>query len=172
MINVMTLQTTQNALRWGYRTAILLLLVFAGSASALRAQAHEHGAMHAADSTDVVQAAKRFTEALATGDSTTIAAMLLPEAVILEGGGVEDRHHYLEHHYPSDVRFLQAMAREPKSRQAHMVGDVAYVASTSRLHGTYRDRDVDLSSAELMVLRKTAEGWKVAAIHWSSRSNE
>ncbi len=166
----MTLQTTQGALQSAFRAAILLLMLFSNSAMAVRAQAH--GAMHAADSTDVVRAVERFTEALATGDSTTVATMLVSEAVILEGGGVEDRHHYLEHHYPSDVRFLQAMAREPKSRQAHMVGDVAYVASTSRLHGTYRDRDVDLSSAELMILRKTAEGWKVAAIHWSSRSND
>lgn len=62
------------------------------------------------------------------------------------------------------------MTREPKVRQVHMVGDVAYVATTSRLHGSYRDRDIDLSSAELMVLRKT--GWRVAAIHWSSRTNE
>jgi ketosteroid isomerase-like protein len=147
-------------------------LLLIGSASVLRAQAHEHGAMHTSDSTNVVQAVERFTAALAMGDSTTVATLLLPEAVILEGGVVEDRHHYLDHHYPSDARFLQAMTRDPKAQQIHVVGDVAYVASTSRLHGSYRDRDIDLSSAELMVLRKTGEGWRVAAIHWSSRTNE
>lgn len=169
---MMMLHTISGTLGSSSRAVILFLLLLMGLASTLRAQVHEQDAMPASDSTEVVQAVERFTEALAMGDSTTVATLLLPEAMILEGGVVEDRHHYLGHHYSSDVRFLQAMTRDPKARQVHVVGDVAYVASTSRLHGSYRDRDIDLSSAELMVLRRTIEGWRVAAIHWSSRSTE
>ncbi len=167
----MTRQTTRITWKTAHGAAVLLHLLFAGSAAPVRAQAHDHGAADAADSTEVVQVVERFTEALATGDSMAVSAMLLPDALILERGGVESRHHYLGHHYPSDARFLQAMTREPILRKPYVVGDVAYVVSTTRLHGAYRDRSVDLNSSELMVLRKTTEGWAISAIHWSSRSN-
>lgn len=143
-----------------------LLALLAGTASTLHAQGHQH----AADSADVVQTVERFHEALVAGDSTGVANLLLPEAVVLEAGGRETKTEYLSHHFHSDGAFLRAMTREPGSREIHIAGDAAWVASTSRLHGAYRDRSRDLSSAELMVLRRTPEGWRVAAIHWSSRA--
>lgn len=150
--------------------AAVMLVLIIGPASPLHAQDHDHAAMHAADSAEVVQTVERFQEALVAGDSTGVAKLLLPEAVILEAGGRETKTEYLSHHFHSDGAFLGAMTREPGSREVHITGDVAWVTSTSRLHGTYRDRRRDLSSAELMVLRRTPEGWRVAAIHWSSRA--
>ena len=119
--------------------------------------------------------ADRFHTALAAGDRAAVEALLLPDAVVLEGGKTESRTEYFGHHFGSDAAFLAAVEREPLTRETEVAGDAAWVASTSRLHGTYDGRDLDLDSAELLVLRRDAsapDGWRVAAVHWSSRSRE
>lgn len=119
--------------------------------------------------------ADRFHRALAAGDRAAVEALLLPDAVVLEGGKSESRTEYFGHHFGSDAAFLAAVEREPRMRETEVAGDVAWVASMSRLHGTYDGRDLDLDSAELLVLRRDAaapDGWRVAAVHWSSRSRK
>jgi ketosteroid isomerase-like protein len=51
-------------------------------------------------------------------------------------------------------------------------GDVAWVVGTSTTRGEYRGRPVDSAGAELMVLTRTPQGWRIAAIHWSSRRRQ
>ncbi len=123
-----------------------------------------------ADSLAVADVVELFQAALAAGDSAVVAGLLAAEAIILESGGQETKEEYLSHHFHSDAAFLGATTREPATSQLRLAGDAAWVASISRTHGTFRDRDIDLNSAELMVLRRTPEGWRIAAIHWSSRS--
>ena len=36
--------------------------------------------------------------------------------------------------------------------------------------GSYRDRPINAAGAELMVLVRTPVGWRITAIHWSSRN--
>jgi ketosteroid isomerase-like protein len=50
-----------------------------------------------------------------------------------------------------------------------VAGDVAYSVATSTTKGTYQGRAVDSQGAELIVARRANGGWKIAAIHWSSR---
>lgn len=126
----------------------------------------------ASDTAAVRAVAARFHEALAAGDSSAVADLLAPDAVVLESGGTETREEYLSHHFHSDAAFLGAVAREPDGMQWYLAGESAWAASTSRLHGRYRDRDVDVNSAELLVLRRTESGWRIAAVHWSSRSRQ
>ena len=64
--------------------AAFMLVLFVGPSSPLYTQEHDHTAMHAADSAEVVQTVERFQEALVAGDSTGAANLLLPEAVILD----------------------------------------------------------------------------------------
>lgn len=119
--------------------------------------------------------ADRFHTALAAGDRAAVEVLLLPDAVVLEEGKSESRTEYFGHHFGSDAAFLAAVEREPLVRETEVAGDVAWVASTRRLHGTYDGRQLDLDSAELLVLRRDAsapDGWRVAAVHWSSRSRK
>jgi ketosteroid isomerase-like protein len=116
--------------------------------------------------------AERFSAALAAGDRAEVEALLLPEALVLESGLIETREEYFGHHFSADVAFLAAMEREEGSRTTRVAGDAAWVASTARLHGTMGTRTIDIDSAELLVLRRTAAGWRIAAVHWSSRSRE
>lgn len=123
------------------------------------------------DTAAVQQTVARFHEALAQGDSATVAQLLLEEVIILEGGRRESKAEYLGHHYGRDVAFLQAMQRRIVWQQVRVAGELAYVSTVSRLQGTFRERSYDLSSAELLVLHRTPDGWRIGAIHWSSRSN-
>ena len=124
------------------------------------------------DSARVAEVVERFRRALVAGDSAAVAEMLLPEALVLEGGGVETKREYLGHHFHADHAFLENMAVTTQKQRVHIESGAAWVSSARRMKGTYEERDLDLASAELMVLRRTPKGWKISAIHWSSRSRE
>ncbi|PAP74625.1 DUF4440 domain-containing protein [Rubrivirga marina] len=104
--------------------------------------------------------ADRFHAALAAGDRAAMEALLAPDAVVLEGGGHESRAEYLSHHFARDAEFLSGTAPEPLYRRTGVAGDAAWVASTQRLG--------DVEMAELLVMKRTPDGWRVAAVHWSS----
>ena len=109
---------------------------------------------------DASATADRFHAALASGDRAAMEAILAPDAVVLEGGAHESRAEYLSHHFARDVQALAGAAPEPLYRRTGVAGDAAWVASTQRV-GT-------ATIAELLVMKRTPDGWRVAAVHWSS----
>lgn len=121
------------------------------------------------DSAAVVEVIELYHEALAAGDSATAISLLAPGALILESGGMETREEYESHHLPADIRFARAVARERGPIHVRVQGDVAWAASVSRSVGTYGQREIDARGAELMVLRRASDRWRIEAIHWSSR---
>ena len=123
-----------------------------------------------ADAEDVTQTTfVNALRALERGDSAAAVALLAPDAVILESGGLETVAEYRAHHLASDIEFAKAVPETRSAIQVAVRGDVAWAASTTTSKGTFRGRAVDSSGAELMVLTRTADGWRIAAIHWSSR---
>jgi ketosteroid isomerase-like protein len=124
----------------------------------------------ASDSAAVVAVVDRFHAALEAGDSATALALLTDDAIILESGGVETKEEYRGHHLPSDIAFAQAVPREAGPQRVVLREDVAWTTSTSIVRGTFRERPVNSRGAELMVLVRTPEGWRISAIHWSSRA--
>lgn len=83
---------------------------------------------------------------------------------------METRAEYRSHHLPGDIAFARAVPRERSDIRVHVQGDVAWAMSTSTVRGEFRGRAVDSQGAELMVLRRTGDGWQIAAVHWSSRA--
>lgn len=130
---------------------------------------HEHAATPA-DSAAVANAVHAFHEALARGDSVAVLALLTEDVQILESGGMEDRAEYRSHHLGADIEFARAVPSHRSGTSVRVVGDVAWAAGTSTTHGTFRGRDINSAGAELMVLVRTPQGWRIAAIHWSSRT--
>lgn len=124
------------------------------------------------DSAAVVATIERFHAALSAGDTIAARELLTDDATILESGGVETKAEYLSHHLPGDIAFARAVPRERGEIDVHLRGDVAWASSTSSVQGRFRDRDIDSMSAELMVLERGPEGWRIAAIHWSSRARQ
>jgi ketosteroid isomerase-like protein len=124
----------------------------------------------AADSTAVVAVMRQFRDALIGGDSAAAMALLHPDVRVLESGGIETRDEYAAHHLPADMAFLRAIPGTQDLVRLDVRGDVAWAASVSSQQGTFRDRQVNSRGAESMVLVRTPEGWRIAAIHWSSRN--
>lgn len=123
----------------------------------------------ASDTAAVHDVLRRFHEALARGDSAGALALLAEDAVILEAGGIESRAEYRAHHLPADIRFASAVPAKGGPLQVALAGDVAWVSSTSEVVGSFEGRAVNSVGAELAVLTRSADGWRIRAIHWSSR---
>jgi ketosteroid isomerase-like protein len=122
------------------------------------------------DSSAVVAVVARYHAAMAAGDSATALALLAPDAVVLESGGIETRDQYRAGHLPADVGFARAVASQRSAIRVTIRGEVAWASSTSTSAGEYRDRQINSRGAELMVLSREPDGWKIRAIHWSSRN--
>lgn len=119
--------------------------------------------------TNVLKALGEFKTAIVDNDSESATNLLANDALILEGTGVETKEEYLSHHFHSDGRFLKAMDREILSQKVTTEGSTAWVSTVSTMKGTYSEREIDMTSLELAVLKKEGDNWKIAAIHWSSR---
>ncbi len=123
-----------------------------------------------ADSAEIVGTVQRFHSVITAGDSLAALALLTEDAIVLESGGLETKAQFRDHHLPADISFAQSTKSE---RHAHSVtrrGDVSWVASTSNATGTFGGRAINSMGAELMVLVRTPSGWRISAIHWSSRA--
>lgn len=76
---------------------------------------------------------------------------------------------YRARHLPADIGFVRAIPEKRSAIRVRVAGDATRAASTSTAQMTFRGRSVDSSGAELMALERTTGGWRIAAIHWSSR---
>jgi ketosteroid isomerase-like protein len=124
------------------------------------------------DSASVVGVVASFHAALRTGDSTAALRLLDREAMILESGDAETRAEYRSHHLPEDIKFARTVQSKESILRVSVSGSVAWVASTTVNEGAFERRRVSSAGAELVVLKRTDAGWKIAAIHWSSRARK
>lgn len=122
------------------------------------------------DSVAVVAVVDRYHRALSDGDTVTALSLLANDVMILESGDVETRDEYRSHHLPADVQFARAVPSARGPVRVAIRGDAAWAISTSRTQGDYRGRTIDSQGAELLVVTREQEGWKIRAIHWSSHA--
>jgi ketosteroid isomerase-like protein len=122
------------------------------------------------DSAAVMTTVERFHAALAAGDSAAALGLLAPDVLVLESGVVQTREEYRSHHLAADIAFAAAVPSQRTMTRVMVKGDVAWVSSTSTTTGEYRGRAVNSQGAELVVLTRNAGGWRISAIHWSSRT--
>ena len=142
-----------------------------GTASLAQSNAAEAPAQPGRDSTAVADVVARYHRALANGDSAAALALLAPDAVILESGGMETRAEYRGHHLPADIGFARAVKSVRGAMRVVVQGDAAWATSTSTAQGEYQSRAINSAGAELMVLTRGPDGrWLIRAIHWSSRA--
>lgn len=120
---------------------------------------------------DPVAAVEAFHAALSAGSAEKVQALLDPRVLIMESGNVErSREEYASHHLPADLKFMSAVRFRLQRQTGDAAGDLAWVASEASLTGDPGGKPVDLVSTESLVLKKTAGGWKIVHIHWSSRN--
>lgn len=150
------------------RLLMLLAITTASAMSPLAAQQHQHAA--AGDSAAVAAVIDRYHRALGEGDSATALSLLANDVAILESGGMETRDDYRGHHLPGDIAFAMAVRSVRNPMRIVVRGDAAWATSTSTTQGDFRGRAINSAGAELVVLSREADGWKIRAIHWSSRT--
>ena len=110
-----------------------------------------------------------FHAALKRGDTRAALRLLAEDALIFEAGGVErGKAEYASHHLAADAAFSQAVPSTITRRAGEAAGNIAWIATEGRTTGTYKGKAVDRRTVETIVLRRTAAGWKIAHIHWSS----
>jgi ketosteroid isomerase-like protein len=141
----------------------------AGHAAGHAAQHAAHHGAQAGDSAAVAATVERYHAALATGDSAAALALLAPDALVHESGGVETIAEYRAHHLKSDIEFARAVKEGRTTLRVTVRGDAAWTSATSTAEGEFRGRPVKSMGTELMVLVRTPAGWRITAIHWSSR---
>lgn len=115
----------------------------------------------------VKAAAQGFAQALAKGDSVAALGFLHDEVLILEGGRAENKTQYRNGHLSADIRYLATVKSENTREGVTISGDTALYTRDSHVTGTSaRGTAIDRTSAESMVLVRTAQGWKIRHIHW------
>jgi len=153
------------------RAGLLALAAVAVLAMTTRTAAAQHDEHHTpTDSAAVVAVVMKYHDALATGDSAGALALLTDDAVILESGGVETRAEYRSHHLPADINHARSTKSQHSPVRVIVHHDMAWTASSSTSQGETNGRAINSTGAEMMVLVRTPEGWKISAIHWSSRT--
>jgi mono/diheme cytochrome c family protein len=144
------------------------------------AHQHEHGAdEHAAPSQKMpaatagaAAAVDRFQSLLAKGETAEAAKVLDGMVLIYESGEAErSRAEYAAHHLPADAAFLKGASVRVLSRTGNAVGDLAWIATESEIKKA-GSKPVNLVATEPKVLKRDANDWHIAHIHWSSRSGE
>jgi len=148
----------------------LFATVSSGRALAARGDPRGDVAFLRSDSADVAAALSRFHAALAAGDSATALTLLSPDLEVLESGGIESLADYRAHHLAADIEFARSVSSTRKLIRVTVRGDVAWVVSESTTQGQSAGRTINSVGAELAVLRRGTTGWRIAAIHWSSRN--
>jgi ketosteroid isomerase-like protein len=107
-------------------------------------------------------------EALKDGDRQKALEQLAGEVRVFEQGRLDrSRTEYAREHLAEDIAFAAATRRTVTQRAVKVHGEVAWVTSVNRARGRYRDRAVDFSTTETMVLDRTGERWRIVHIHWS-----
>jgi len=128
-------------------------------------------AVMSSEAQEAAKAVDAFHSKLTSGDGAAAAALLADDALIFESGRAErSRAEYASHHAGTDAAYAAAVPSKLTQRAGFIEGDTAWIVSESRATGTYKDKPVDRVTTETMILRKTAEGWRVVHIHWSSRA--
>lgn len=150
---------------YGWATASVMLGLVCGAPRARAA---------VSDSSSASAAVEKFHAALATGDSAGALELFAPDAIILESGDEETRAAYAAGHLREDIAFARTVKTVRGPAKVVVVGDVAWVSSTSTSRGEFNGHPINSAGAELMVLTRRKRGksgggeWRIRAIHWSS----
>ncbi len=124
------------------------------------------------DSAGAVAAVAQFHAALKDADSVRAVSLLAEDVMILESGAIQTRSDYLGHHLGADMKGSAGSKAERSVVRVSLAVGSAIVVSRSITPPTGAEGNTGSEMAELMVLSKTANGWQIRAVHWSSRKRK
>jgi ketosteroid isomerase-like protein len=110
-----------------------------------------------------------FYAAMKNGDRAAAMSHIAEDAVFVEGGRLETRKEYEDNHLPNDIGFEKQVTGKRGPWQITIEGDTAWAIATTDYDGIFDGAPVNFTSAQLAVLTRDAETWRIRSIHWSSR---
>ncbi len=126
------------------------------------------GATTAPDPAAIAAVAQKFHEALAAGEPDLVMSLLLPDALVIEGGVVQTRSEYEREHLGADIAYARAVPGKRLKVIFRQEDGVAWVTSTFHVAGKFEGRPVNSFTAETMIMTRTSAGWRIQSVHWSS----
>ena len=121
---------------------------------------------------DVAAVLESFYGAIKRGDSKAAMSVVAHDALFVESGKLETREQYEKNHLPADIDFEKQVTGKRDPLRITFKDDAAWVIATTTYDGKFEGAPVQFVSAQLMVLSKDADAWKIRSIHWSSRPLE
>ena len=122
-----------------------------------------------ADAARVVDA---FHAALKAGDTGKAASLMAPGVLVFEAGGAEtSKAAYAAQHLAADAAFEKTAVEEILRRTGAAVGHSAWIATEGRVQARTGEKVTDRLTTETMILSRTADGWRIVHVHWSSHAN-
>jgi ketosteroid isomerase-like protein len=118
---------------------------------------------------EVASVLESFYGAIKRGDAKAAMSVIAPDAMFVESGKLETRAEYEMNHLPADIDFEKQVTGTRDPLRITFAGDTAWVIATTTYDGKFEGAPVSFVSAQLMVLTKDADAWKIRSIHWSSR---
>lgn len=114
-------------------------------------------------------AAQRFLIALAQGNREVALEVLDERVTIFENGRAElSREEYAREHLAKDSEFLQSTKHSHLGHEVMDFGDHGVFLTRYRQTGERDGKAFAVLGATTMVLERTADGWRIVHIHWSS----
>ena len=124
-----------------------------------------------ADEAGLDAAVKAYQTAFDTNKPAEVMAFIADDALMMEAGIVQTRAEYEKEHLPADMDFGKGVTAKRAPDRRVVRGDTAWVTTQTQFTGTYQDKPVSFQGLELMVWSRELAGWRIRAIHWSSRRN-
>ena len=121
------------------------------------------------DSLAAVRVVEQFHAALTAADSARAVSLLADDVLIVESGHIQTRSEYLGGHLGADMKGSQGSKSVRTVVKVTIVGSAAFVVSKTVSPPTSAPGSTGSELAELMVLSTTSAGWRIRAVHWSSR---
>lgn len=112
-----------------------------------------------------------FHLSMREGNTARALEQLTEDVSIFESGFVEfGRRQYAVRNLIQDGIFASHVERRVLRRESWQQDGVAGVLTFSVNTGDYEKRKIALEQTETMILRNTADGWRISHIHWSAHS--
>jgi ketosteroid isomerase-like protein len=122
------------------------------------------------EATAAVQVVNTFMASLASGQLEAARKLMTPDAVVMvDGQVIGNRDAYIDGAAKGDAAALKTVQRELLRRDAKAGPNFGWVLSEKRLRSPGSAQGPSEVVTETMLLARTAEGWKIAHIHWSGR---
>ena len=145
--------------RWrGYPGVTLLAVLLA--TSACQAQSNK--------ATDVSSVVETFYGAITAGNADAAMALIAPDAIFVESGNIENRDQYQKNHLPRDIEYESEVKGELGPLKITQEGNTAWVISTTKYDEKDQGNPDLYIITQLMVLTRSADGWRIRSICWSS----